>query len=137
MPVPEAVVSGETFREGPLEAGPTITRSELEAKFLAFVRESGLPPSSPNSWVLGYECDFVWPERGVVVEVDGIAVHGTRAAFHRDRARDRALQAAGWRVIRVTWARLHRDAEALATDLRRILRSSGSRRPARAPAAAP
>src|SRR5204863_5525897 len=44
---------------------------------------------------------------GLVVELDGHAVHGTRTAFERDRARDRAFQAAGWRVIRVTWRQLH------------------------------
>lgn len=120
-----------------LEAGTTITRSELEARFLALIRESGLPPSSPNTKVLGYECDFVWREQAVVVELDGAAVHQTRTAFYRDRARDRALQARGWRVIRVTWGDLERDPGALATDLMRILRAPVSRPSARAPAAAP
>jgi len=104
-----------------LETGTTLTRSELEARFLAFIRESGLPPTSPNALVLGFECDFVWREHGVIAELDGAAVHRTRAAFHLDRARDRALHARGWRVVRVTWRDLEHDAEALATDLRRIL----------------
>jgi very-short-patch-repair endonuclease len=58
------------------------------------------------------------------VELDGRAVHGTSAAFHRDRA----LQASGWKVIRVTWRDLDRNAGALATDLRRILRAPAPRR---------
>ncbi|MGH2888051.1 MAG: DUF559 domain-containing protein [Solirubrobacteraceae bacterium] len=42
----------------------------------------------------------------VVVEVDGFATHGTRAAFERDRRRDQILLAAGYTVIRVTWRQL-------------------------------
>jgi very-short-patch-repair endonuclease len=110
-----------------LEAGTTVTRSELEARFLDLVRASGLPPTSPNTKVLGYECDFVWREQAVVVELDGAAVHRTLSAFHRDRERDRALQAQGWRVIRITWRDLDRNAEGLATDLRRILRAPALR----------
>jgi hypothetical protein len=45
-----------------LQAGAKITRSELEARFLAFVRETGLPSPDTNVRVLGFECDFVWCE---------------------------------------------------------------------------
>ena len=40
---------------------------------------------------------------GVVVELDSWEYHRTRAAFERDRRRDRDLIAAGWTVLRVTW----------------------------------
>ncbi|MGZ8648216.1 MAG: DUF559 domain-containing protein [Solirubrobacteraceae bacterium] len=40
------------------------------------------------------------------MEVDGFAFHSTRAAFERDRARDQALQLAGYTVMRVTWRQL-------------------------------
>jgi hypothetical protein len=49
------------------------------------------------------EVDLRWPWRRLIVETDGFATHGTRAAFERDRARDAALQAAGFRVLRFTW----------------------------------
>ena len=55
-----------------------------------------------NQRVHGYEVDFHWPEARLVVELDGYEYHGTRQAFEDDRARDAALTAAGWRVIRVT-----------------------------------
>jgi len=45
-------------------------------------------------------------------------------AFERDRARDRALHAAGWRVLRITWRQLHREADAVAADLGVLLRSA-------------
>jgi very-short-patch-repair endonuclease len=56
-----------------------------------------------------------------VVELDGRTVHDTAAAFERDRARDRRLHAAGWRVVRITWRQLREEPEALAADLRAVL----------------
>jgi very-short-patch-repair endonuclease len=122
-----------------LETGPAFTRSELEARFTAFRRKTRLPSPSLNAVVEGYECDCVWLGHRLVVELDGRAIHATQAAFERDRARDRALTAAGWRVVRVTWGQLHDEPEALAADLRRILRPSRSAAPrsARVRAAGP
>jgi very-short-patch-repair endonuclease len=110
-----------------LDTGPAFTRRELEARFVAFRRKTRLPVPLLNAVVEGYECDCVWPDQRLIVELDGRATHATRAAFERDRARDRAHTVAGWRVVRVTWRQLHDEPEALAADLRRILR------PARAP----
>jgi very-short-patch-repair endonuclease len=42
----------------------------------------------------------------LIVEVDGYATHGDRAAFESDRRRDQILTAAGFRVIRITWRQL-------------------------------
>lgn len=122
-----------------LDMGATPTRSELEARFVAFCRTMGLPPAAVNAPVLGFECDFVWHEHRVVAELDGFAFHATRSVFERDRARDRALHAGGWRVIRVTWRQLHQEPEALAADLRKILTSfaRSSRRRDRARAGGP
>jgi hypothetical protein len=44
-----------------------------------------------------------WPTHRLIVELDGWETHRTRAAFEQDRARDAALTAAGWRVVRFTW----------------------------------
>ena len=81
--------------------GPAPTRSELERRFLALCRDAGLPPPAVNVVVAGFEVDAVWPDRRLVVELDGHAFHGTRAAFERDRVRDASLQLAGYRVLRV------------------------------------
>ncbi len=67
------------------------------------------------------EADCVWRSSRVIVELDGRAVHGTAAAFERDRARDRALSAAGWRVVRVTWRQISEEARELAEDLSALL----------------
>jgi very-short-patch-repair endonuclease len=104
-----------------LQAGPIVTHSELEARFLGFVRKTGLPSPSFNTHLLGFECDCVWRDQRVVVELDGRATHDTFAAFERDRARDRALAAGGWRTVRITWRQLHEQPESIAADLRRML----------------
>ena len=99
----------------------TVTRSELEERSLAFVEQSGLPRPQTNQTVEGYEVDCLWRAQRVIVELDGRAFHETAAAFERDRERDRVLQAAGWRVVRVTWRQLARDGEVVARDLRELL----------------
>jgi very-short-patch-repair endonuclease len=55
------------------------------------------------------------------VEVDGWAYHRTRRAFDGDRARDRALLRAGWRVARFTDRQLARSADEVITDLTALL----------------
>jgi very-short-patch-repair endonuclease len=89
------------------------------------VKSNGLPAPLFNAGLLvegrWIECDCVWRAQRLVVELDGRAVHGTTIAFERDRARDRALSASGWRVIRITWRQLHLEAGAVAADLSRIL----------------
>jgi very-short-patch-repair endonuclease len=89
------------------------------------LKHAGLPPAEVNARVaLGsreLEVDCLWRERRLVVELDGHAAHGTRAAFERDRLRDRRLQAAAWPVIRLTWGQLDEDPGAVASDLRALL----------------
>lgn len=92
------------------DRGADVTRSELEDRFRALVADAGLPRPRLNSVVEAagrrYEVDAVWPAAGLVAELDGAAVHQTRRAFEADRRRDRALIAAGWRVVRITWREL-------------------------------
>jgi hypothetical protein len=108
-----------------LESGMQIAHSELEDRFLTFVAEWRLPPPEVNVWLqirgVWLECDCIWRSERLVVELDGRATHGTAAAFERDRARDRALNAAGWRTVRITWHQLQSDAPVLAEDLRAVL----------------
>lgn len=57
--------------------------------------------------------DFAWPDRKVAVEYDGLW-HAEAGQFARDRQRLNALRAAGWQVVFVTAADLHRPAELIA-----------------------
>lgn len=111
------------IRLGLYSAG--ITRTTLEDRFLAFLSRTDLPAPETNAVleVAGrkIEADCVWREQRLMAELDGHGVHGTRAAFESDRERDRCLQAAGWRVVRVTWRQLDDARGLLARDLRALL----------------
>jgi very-short-patch-repair endonuclease len=67
------------------------------------------------------EVDCLWRSHRLVVELDGFATHATRRAFEDDRARDRALQTAGYRVLRITWRQLATDAHTIVRQLRTLL----------------
>jgi very-short-patch-repair endonuclease len=102
-------------------AGATRTRSELEERVLALCRRADLPAPEVNAPVEGFTVDFAWRAQRLIVETDGWQAHGTRAAFERDRRRDADLTTAGWRVLRVTWARVMREPRAVAIQLSSLL----------------
>jgi hypothetical protein len=116
------------------EPGTTRTRSDLEDLFLALCERFGLPRPAVNSLLLGHEVDFLWRDARLVVEVDGGAAHGTRAAFEEDRRRDAELAVAGQTVVRFTEARLEQAPAAVAAQVGALLRRPEKRR---APAAPP
>jgi predicted transcriptional regulator of viral defense system len=106
----------------------TLTRSELEERFLALCLGAGLPQPRVNAWVAlgeiagdGVDVDFLWPGRRLVVETDGRAVHATRQAFGRDRRRDQRLTVAGYRVVRFTWDQVTRQPAEVTGTLRSLL----------------
>jgi very-short-patch-repair endonuclease len=100
--------------------GSTATRSELEELFLALTDDAGMPRPEVNVLVEGFEVDAVWRDVRLVVELDGRDTHGTSAAFERDRARDRALQVAGWRPVRITYRQMRDTPRAVIDDVRRL-----------------
>lgn len=95
------------------DEAPALTRSEAEVRFLKLMRRSGLPRPAVNTRLRGFEVDFLWRSHRLIVEIDGFAYHGGRAAFERDRNRDATLTAAGYRVVRITWRQLTRETEAV------------------------
>jgi very-short-patch-repair endonuclease len=118
-----------------LSLGASLTRSELEERFLLFLEQRRLPRPEFNAPLqiggLWIECDCLWRDQRVIVELDGWAGHGRRTSFENDRARDRMLHARGWCVVRVTWRQLHDVPEAVAYDLRALLSSAVDTAPSR------
>jgi very-short-patch-repair endonuclease len=106
-------------------ASPGDTRSELERRFLALCRDAALPAPRLNAHVALddrlVEVDALWQRQRLVVELDGVAAHLTTRGFHEDRRRDAALAARGYQVVRLTWERVARDADAVAGELLRVL----------------
>jgi very-short-patch-repair endonuclease len=91
----------------------TVTRSRLEKRFLAEVREAGLLVPAMNFNIAGFELDAYWEHERFAVELDVFETHGTRVAFERDRIRADDLLAIGVEMIRVTGPRLRREPEAV------------------------
>jgi very-short-patch-repair endonuclease len=100
--------------------GSSRTRSHLEELFIALCDRHQLPRPEVNVSIGGYECDFAWREQRLIVETDGAAAHGTRAAMRRDPQKDADLMVAGWRVWRLTYEQLLRHPDAVAEQLVRL-----------------
>ena len=69
--------------------------------------------------------DIAFPDVLLAIEIDGWAWHTDPERFQRDRKRQNALVAAGWTVLRFTWADLiERPEQVLATVVRTLHRLS-------------
>jgi len=113
------------------ECEPAMGYSELEKRFLGLVKDANL--DRPVSqvivpWLSPWErVDFAYPDRRLVVEVDGRAFHTDAEAWERDRRRDQLAAAAGWRVLRFTWRQIVRDRARTVATLRAVLESHSRR----------
>ncbi len=100
-------------------------RSKLEQRFAPFLRRHRVPPPRFNDWILlgprRFQVDCHWPDRRLIVELDGWQGHSSRAAFQSDRSRDRVLHVAGYAVLHFTWNQLDEEAQEIASDLRSML----------------
>jgi predicted transcriptional regulator of viral defense system len=108
------------------DVGSTLTRNELEERFLMISRAAALAPDAVNAWIPypgggGAEVDFLWRARCLIVEVDGRDVHTTRRAFDADRRRDQQLMLLGWRVVRFTWRQVMFEPAYVSATLRALL----------------
>ena len=100
---------------------PAWTQSHLEDLFLDLIRRADLSPPRANVLIEAQLVDFAWPEHHLIVELDGFAFHTDHEAFENDRRRDTELQKRGWRVLRITYRRLHNDPAGVIADVRYML----------------
>jgi very-short-patch-repair endonuclease len=103
------------------QRGLNVVKEELEERFQAFLLSAGLPLPNTNVLLEGFEVDCVWPAARLVVELDSRTHHAIAHAFEQDRVRDRRLEAAGWRVVRITWRQLHDTPGEVEADLSRLM----------------
>jgi very-short-patch-repair endonuclease len=120
LTTPDELTTRPALRRATIEE-PQITRSEAERRLRRLIKAARLPRAVTNVKVAGWEVDAFWPAYKLVVEVDGFAYHGNRAAFERDRRKDAALVAAGYRVIRITWRQLVDEPHVVVALLARLL----------------
>ena len=93
---------------------------------LQLIQNARLPSPRTQVRIAGWPADFLWPQQRLIVEVDGYAYHGHRAAFERDRKRDAAHVVAGYRVIRVTWRQLTEEPLAVVAAIASALGQGGA-----------
>jgi very-short-patch-repair endonuclease len=72
----------------------------LERRFLAIVRDAGLPAPGTQRRLGRYRVDFFWPDLGFVVETDSLRHHRTAAEQAVDLGRDQTHARAGLRTLR-------------------------------------
>lgn len=100
---------------------PAFTRSDLERRFLALVRKSGLPKPAANTFVAGFELDLYWAHERFAVELDSYEYHGGHTSFEQDRMRQEDLKLAGIEMTRITAGRIEREPIAVTQRLHRLL----------------
>jgi very-short-patch-repair endonuclease len=94
--------------------------SVLESRMARLRRRHNLPePKAEVSWGPDrrYRLDFAFLEVRLVIEVDGWAGHFAPEKRRYDHRRDRALQRAGWTVLRYDWWEVTYDAGRVAREI--------------------
>lgn len=96
-----------------------LTESDLELEFLDFCRRHRLPLPEPQRWFgRRYRPDFVWEDLKLIVETDSWRYHRGAIQGQADAAKDRAMKARGYEVLRFTWAEIVNRPQAVARELR-------------------
>ncbi len=80
----------------------------MERRFRELMRAArDIPSPRFNALLDGetatHEVDAFWPERHLVIQLDGFEYHRTRRDRERDAASDADLELVGRRVMRLTW----------------------------------
>ena len=100
-----------------------VTLSRLEKRFLALLREAGLPLPRTNRPAGTKRVDCRWPDRRLTVELDSYRYHHSRHAWEQDRRREREARARGDEFRRYTWGDVFEHAEQMLAELRALLPS--------------
>jgi very-short-patch-repair endonuclease/predicted transcriptional regulator of viral defense system len=102
--------------------GFVATESELERRFLQFVRAYGLPEPRRQVTLIAGRVDFLFDPGSLIAEIDGRRNHTALLDREADMKRDAKLTAQGLSVMRITSRRLQREPEDVAGDIRAVLR---------------
>jgi very-short-patch-repair endonuclease len=99
--------------------------AESERRLHRLLRRAGITGWTPNLPVTigtrSYEIDVAFPEARIAIEVDGFRYHSEGDRFQQDRTKQNALTAAGWRILRFTWADLAERPGYVIDQIRRLL----------------
>lgn len=99
---------GVTIARRIVELASNLAESPLESLSRLLIIDAGLPVPQLQTWVWTsrgrFRVDGLWPERGVVLEADGMRKYREEGSFPAEKLRQEALERAGYVVVRVMWA---------------------------------
>lgn len=104
----------------------SLSESALEDLFIRLVSHSGLPTPVQQHRVMDGDrvvarADFAYPDRQILIELDGEQFHMDRETFQRDREKQNLAHALGWTVYRFTWRQLQDNPSSVLAVLTRAL----------------
>ena len=117
-----------------LHGDAPVTLSKLESRFLALLREEGLPLPQTNKPAGGRYVDCRWPEHRLTVELDSYRFHSSRFSWEQDRRREREAYARGDDLRRYTYGDVFEDRALMLAELRELTTARPPARPAGDPA---
>jgi hypothetical protein len=106
--------------------GPAPTRSELEDIVLDLIDRVTAERPEINAMLRldgerAIRPDFLWRERGLVIEADGAAWHDDKLTREDDAEKQAMLEAHGYRVLRITWEQAVRHPQQTLARIRAAL----------------
>lgn len=78
-----------------------------------------------NYLIDGYEVDFLIPEAGLVIEIDGFT-HLSKEKLTSDQSKDRNLHDKGYTIIRFENQQVHNDLEECVKEIKTIIQKTRS-----------
>jgi very-short-patch-repair endonuclease len=108
-----------------LHLSSTMSESVLESLLRLLLEFAGLPPPQLQIPVCHpggtYYADMGYREKRLLIEADGRDHHSEWRKVGEDLVRQNALVAAGWRVLRFTWAQVMYQPELVIAAIRAAL----------------
>jgi hypothetical protein len=102
-----------------------VALSKLERRFLALLRQAGVPLPQTNRPAEGRRVDCRWPDHRLTVELDSYRYHHSRYAWEQDRRREREAYARGDQFRRYTYGDVFERPERMLAELRGLLSRGG------------
>ena len=105
--------------------GPAPTRSDLEDLLLDLLDKGKIPRPEINAPLrFGNETitpDYLWRTQRVAIEADSVTWHEHKLTREHDADKQARLEAAGLRVLRITWRQITRSPQQTLTRIRAAL----------------
>ncbi len=118
---------GAQILRGILRGDVQVSLSALEARFLARLRDAGLPLPKTNRPAGGRRVDCRWPAQRLTVELDSYRYHRSRHAWEQDRRREREAHARGDEFRRYTYGDVFERPRLMLRELRQVLRRAAAK----------